>query len=528
MEDIERRKKGLKPVKSVNEVKDVPDGFKEWVDQNQERIANANSLPYFLSDNGQMVDGQWVMNETAPEPSLLDNAAKRHAARTAEKAEKIKTAWRKRQEKHALIKKAAGNVLNTARDYGEVDLSELQSAIDAGDLMKMQTATRKVAQAVSATKKQELMLADLIPNAHALHKSYTMSELQAAYNEMDGVMKRWLSKYNYSTLDAAPLQHLRNKLDFELTRPTVNYSQKEIVKRAITDKIQLIGRQIEWNDMLSKVATLKTFKTKSTVFKDCLTKIDDAIQSNDFDALQKNIEEAEKQWQKIIDKKVKRGVDAKSALNKEYKGGAIGRDLTAGFDVAKMTSEDPYRGTFTNNAARMQGFDAPAKLVSEEEFAILEKSCGDVFYRTVNPTTFKGKRMSSAEFSSQLYKADLLEMNRPGGRVHGDGMYVATSSWDGYKLHPLTESRKRDAYDSSIVYGNGNHTISEMTWTRMPKIIKKSELKAMWNKLSVRERAKYGNHMNTYGCAMGYDAMFCEGVDYCVIWNRSIIAVKNK
>lgn len=41
---------------SVNEVKDVPDGFKQWVISNQQRISDAskrNTLPYFLKDNSE-------------------------------------------------------------------------------------------------------------------------------------------------------------------------------------------------------------------------------------------------------------------------------------------------------------------------------------------------------------------------------------------------------------------------------------------------------------------------------------------
>ena len=63
MQDLKRRKQGKPPVKSVNEVNDVPEGFKNWVADNQERIASAKSLPYFLKDNGHMEDGEWVMNE---------------------------------------------------------------------------------------------------------------------------------------------------------------------------------------------------------------------------------------------------------------------------------------------------------------------------------------------------------------------------------------------------------------------------------------------------------------------------------
>ena len=50
-----------------------------------------------------------------------------------------------------------------------------------------------------------------------------------------------------------------------------------------------------------------------------------------------------------------------------------------------MVSIDPFdKETFTYNIARMQGFDAPAKLVGKEEFDKLVEANKDVFYRTVN------------------------------------------------------------------------------------------------------------------------------------------------
>lgn len=521
--------KGEKYTPRGKQITDYPAAFKDWVRDHAEDIAASRERgtePYFIRNNAQAIDE--IINPKPKELSILEKAKLRHDARTPEQEETIKNAWEERKHKHQLIKKTADNILNVAQNYGEVDFSELQSAIKSGDLNKMQELAKTVAQSVSAMKKQEAALADLMPNAHELHQSHSMNELKEAYNELDGVMKKWLSKYSYSSVDTAPLEHLRNKLDFELTNPTINYSQKEIIKKAITEKIRFINQKLAWNDLISKAASLRTFKTKSSVYKDYLAKIDDAIKSNDFAALQKSIEDAESQQQKLIEKQIKRGGDIKSALNKEYKGGAIGKDISSSIDTSKMVSEDPYGGTFTNNVARIQGFDAPAKLVSESEFAMLEKACGDVFYRTVNPTTFKGKKMSSKEFASQLYVAELLELNGPGGRVYGDGMYVATSAWNGRKLRTLTDSCKSEAYNDSICYGYGSHTISEMTWTRIPKIIKQSDLYDMWRKLTPAQRRAFGNHENTYACALGYDAMYCDGPNYMVIWNRSIIAVKKK
>lgn len=509
------------------QIRELPENFKNWVTDHKDKILDARDRgkePYFLRNNKAIVDN--IIDPQPKELTTLEKAEKRHRDRTPEQIDAIKKAAAERQHKHTLIKKTANNIVKVGKDYGEVDLAKLNKYIKAGDLDKMSAETKIIAKQIAQYKHQEQSLSDLIPNAHELHQSYSMADLQEAYKELEGVLNKWLSKYSYSSIDSAPLDHLRNKLDFELTSPTITYSNKEIVNKAINEKISLINRKIEWNDLVSQVSSLKSFKTKSTIYQKFVDQAEEAIKNNDFEALRKSINDAEAQRQKLIDKQIKRGGDTKTALNKEYKGGAVGKDITSGFDVKKMKSEDPYGGTFTNNAARMQGFDAPAKLVSAAEFDILEKGCGDVFFRTVNPTKFKGKQMSSAEFAAQLYEADLLELNGPGGRVHGDGMYVATSAWDGRKWHSLTASRKREALDDSECYGRGNHTVSEMTWTRKPKLIKYDELYDMWSNLSRAEKAKYGGEMNTYGCALGYDAMLCGHVNYMVIWNRSIIAVK--
>lgn len=53
---------------SVNEVKDVPDGFKKWVLENQERINEAkkrNTLPYFLRDNKSTYQKVTIENSVA-------------------------------------------------------------------------------------------------------------------------------------------------------------------------------------------------------------------------------------------------------------------------------------------------------------------------------------------------------------------------------------------------------------------------------------------------------------------------------
>ena len=58
--DDERILRGEEPVdgESMNRVDDVPDAFKQWLGDNQERAATSYSVPYFLKDNMQYVPAE--------------------------------------------------------------------------------------------------------------------------------------------------------------------------------------------------------------------------------------------------------------------------------------------------------------------------------------------------------------------------------------------------------------------------------------------------------------------------------------
>lgn len=493
------------------EVKTMPKSFTSWWEDNKERVENANSVPYWLRDNKKVID-------------------RKKKVKTEEEKKIIREKWENRAKEHAKTIGMANNVLKVAKDYGEINVVQLEKLLISKNIVELKKEATNVAKQVSVVKGQEQALSSLIPNAHQLHQTYSITNLQETYKELDGVMKRWLSKYNYSTIDNAPLEHLLNKLKFEMTNPTVRYSYKDIVNKALTEHIRIVEEKIQWNDLTAKVLSLKKFKTRSVTFKKSLSEIDDAIARNDVKALQNSVAKAETQYQKLIAVQSKFGVNNKTSLNSEFKGTATGKDLTAQIDVRSLKTTDSYIGKkrYTNQVARMQGFDSPAKLVSDSEFDMLEQAYGEVFYRTVNPTTFNGKNMSGKEFAQQLYIADKMDLNGGGGRYHGDGIYVATSSWDGHKNIPLSNTTKKSAYDESVAYGNGSYKTLEMTWLRKPNIIKATDLERMWDNLTDAQKMRYGNHMNTYACALGYDAMYCDGFNYVVIWNRSIIAVKNK
>lgn len=258
MEDIERRKKGLKSVKSVNEVKDVPDGFKEWVDQNQERIANANSLPYFLSDNGQMVDGKWVMNEMAPEPSLLDNAQQRHSMRTPERIKDIKDRKKKRNEVikgYETTKKRAGNILNMEKEWSEVSFEQLRKAMDAvsdksvyraSDYAELKKMLQDTIQKIKQQQTAEKALSDVIPDVHKWHKQFTLAEL----GDVRSAVEKKIAEYGKYGRDK-DLSYMKDKLEFEAdwVKRHKKYSTWEVAEESYKRKMMEYADKIEWKDI---------------------------------------------------------------------------------------------------------------------------------------------------------------------------------------------------------------------------------------------------------------------------------------
>ena len=70
-EDTQKILNGEKPgTESRNAVKDVPDKFRKWIDDNKDRIARSKSLPYFMRDNEKYV----------PQVHVTDEALKRAQA----------------------------------------------------------------------------------------------------------------------------------------------------------------------------------------------------------------------------------------------------------------------------------------------------------------------------------------------------------------------------------------------------------------------------------------------------------------
>lgn len=100
----------------TGKVEQMPTEFTKWMKDNESRITKAKSMPYFIKDNfkdgdpakGLRWEGKNTIIDLELQPQIvksvktkheviMENAAKRHAARTSEQIDDIKDAWRERR-----------------------------------------------------------------------------------------------------------------------------------------------------------------------------------------------------------------------------------------------------------------------------------------------------------------------------------------------------------------------------------------------------------------------------------------------
>lgn len=187
-ENNKRVMRGEEPLQgSKNEVKDMPPQFKKWVDENQDRIARAKTLPYFLRDNGKMTDEGYILNadRIAPQkPSILERAKLRHEARTPEQIESIQKAWNERKE---AIKTSLGN-----------RLAEQVETLTTNDAMSI---ARNLTAAMKQYENDEILYSKLNDIGYLL--SQTKRSRSASFYLTDAV-KDLLKEYPELDYSAAP------------------------------------------------------------------------------------------------------------------------------------------------------------------------------------------------------------------------------------------------------------------------------------------------------------------------------------
>lgn len=279
------------------QITDYPQGFKDWVTENQGKIVSSHDVgrdPYFIRSNYQVID-DILHPDRVKKLTPLEIAEKRHEMRTPEEIDQItkkamfrdksiKTAQRYLDEfrdvdgadisalqdayEHArwddvrsealkLAQMKRGIIedgiaaINKGKDFGEVDVAQLQSILKAKDssLKALQSAITSAKEQIKMMEVFEQSISDLIPDAHMWHKQFTMSELQKAHSAIE----TGLAKINGKSL-AEQKKMLEKEIHYvedpTFLKPHTQYPTWKVVQDAYITKL----KDVEWE---MKIAPIK-------------------------------------------------------------------------------------------------------------------------------------------------------------------------------------------------------------------------------------------------------------------------------
>lgn len=370
----------LKRLARGREVRQYPQGFKDWVTEHAEQIASSRDRgtePYFIKNNASVIDN--ILNPKDEPLSIEEIAAKRHAERTPEKEKELREYWEKkkaegdaRRKNEALVKTTANNVLAAAEkrgftDFAEIDTTALQDAISTGDAALIKTQTKVLAKQMSALQKQvkadaknmmskaaefgevditalntalsssklseikaktnalqtqikaveaqEMALSTLIPNAHMWHQTVSMAELQQVYSAVEAKLSQW------ATLS---LENQAKKLKFEAV-DFLGGNMKDVQSKfpntwkisqaAYLKKLAEVNYQIDVNTAKSELSVVSTWSAnhpKSLKVANLLADAESAINANeDITIIKQKVALAQAEYQKRLAEQARR--DAKKA-----------------------------------------------------------------------------------------------------------------------------------------------------------------------------------------------------------------------
>nr|UWI36948.1 MAG: minor capsid protein 2 [Bacteriophage sp.] len=254
--------------KFTGQVEKMPKEFNKWMKDNQARIENATSMPYFIKDNfkdGDPAKGlRWEGKKKAK--TTLEKAEERHASRTQQQIADIQKRAEERQKRHAMMKQTALDAQAAGKEMPEISTTALTKAINEGNLDKMFNLGQKVQKKVEKMKLAEANMEDLIPNVHEWHKKHTIKELEAAHDAIKKTFDRWT--WDFTTDNS--LQFLQGRLQREIgIVARSSHSTKEVAKEAFENRLKLVNKRIDMKAIGDSITHELDFagKTKSAIVK---------------------------------------------------------------------------------------------------------------------------------------------------------------------------------------------------------------------------------------------------------------------
>lgn len=202
-------------------------------------------------------------------------------------------------------RKVAMNVMKVAANYGETDVSSVLSALKSANYTLARKEAKKLANAISAIKKDELSLSALIPDVNKWHKQFTSQELHGVYDAVEAKLAQWQS---------LTLEKQAKKLQFEaidflggnMHGVQQKYATWKVSQAAYLKKLDEVKTAIDWVNINKAYADVKGYKTQSKIYHKLIYDLEHAMLAKDKTLAEQLLYEAKQKKETLINAKAKR------------------------------------------------------------------------------------------------------------------------------------------------------------------------------------------------------------------------------
>lgn len=375
-----------------NLTQSIADGYlPKEVEDALKQIRELNESGHFIEANARI--------------EFYQARAKKHMERTPKEIQDIKDAWKQRADKAKLV---ANNVLKVAQDYAEVDYSRLQALIAKGDAGAMRIEAQKVAKAVKTMRDRENALADLIPNVHEWHKTFSIAELEATKTNVlrTFAKKGWGMDINNATELDTLKRGLKHEVDWMGTKGKARYATWEVAQSAYQEKLSWAEKRIEM--LAQKTAIEDEMKllraSRSTVGKQLVADFDKMFKSDETDITMLRLKAADIKAKAEQLEKTRAKVAAKAATSSS----------TMSIPFGGMTDEEAKKA-LVDFAHKIGTAIDPASIVVENGYIHLQGNQHLYLYNAL--------KVETPSEHKQLWTH-----NGGGGAHFGKGGYVRTGN----------------------------------------------------------------------------------------------------
>lgn len=201
-------------------------------------------------------------------------------------------------------RKVAMNILKTAQKYGETDFANVQALLQAADYAKAREAAKTLAKQIKAIQLDEASLSKLIPDVNKWHKQFSSKELHGVYDAVDNKLAQW---------QGLPLEKQASKLKFEaedflggnMHGVQQKYATWQVSQAAYFKKLSEVQDAIDWANLNSMFAEVKSYKTQSKVYHKMVYDLENAINAHDKNLVEKLYADAKAKKESLINAKSK-------------------------------------------------------------------------------------------------------------------------------------------------------------------------------------------------------------------------------